>query len=142
MNRRILLFTLLAVFAGTAGADARTPHSPKCCEPISGWAVGIESGAIWAKTEEIVEARSEYAAEYLSHLTWEAVAGLAGIHVRYRTRGVLRMNGRFWILANARDGTLVNLDYLDSTSDAVTPKSRQGGMRAIDPDAGKHPYCA
>lgn len=122
-TRRLASFALIAVYVGTAVAQARNPPSRKCCDPTPAWALGVESGAIWAKTEEIVEARSEYAADYLSYLTWETLTGVAGIHLRYRTRGILRINGRFWYLANARDGTLVNLDYLDSTSDVVTHRS-------------------
>ena len=70
-----------------------------------------------------MEARPEHTADYLSHLTWEAVAGLAGVHLRYRTQGILRTNAKLWYLANVRDGTLTNLDYLDATSDAVTHRS-------------------
>ena len=70
-----------------------------------------------------MEARSGYAADYLSYLTWQSLTGLAGIHLRYRTRGILRINGRFWYMVNARDGTLVNLDYLDATSDIATHRS-------------------
>ena len=83
----------------------------------------MEAGVIRAKTEEIVEARPAYAAEHLSRLNWEAVAGVAGVRVSYRTRGRLRMNAGIWYLAEAGDGTLVNLDYLDATSDAVTHRS-------------------
>ena len=70
-----------------------------------------------------MDARSEYAADYLSHLSWNALVGRAGIHVSHRMRGILRMNGTLWFLADAPGGTLVNLDYLDSTSDAVTHRS-------------------
>ncbi|MDD9989993.1 MAG: omptin family outer membrane protease [Spirochaetaceae bacterium] len=83
----------------------------------------MELGVVWAKTEEIVEARPAHAAEHLSRLTWEAPAGLAGIHLSYRTRGRLRLNGGVRYLAHARDGTLVNLDYLDATTAAVTHRS-------------------
>ena len=124
--RRLAAFTLLAVFAAVAAvtsAEARIPHRPKCCEPTPGWTVGVESGAVRAQTEERVEARPEYAADYLSYLAWEALAGLAGIQITYRTRGILRMNGSLWFLASGRDGTLVNLDYLDSTSAGVTHRS-------------------
>ena len=38
-------------------------------------------------------------------------------------RGILRMNGRLGFLVAAPEGKLVNLDYLDSTSDAVTHRS-------------------
>ncbi len=114
---------MLAVFLGTAGANARSPPSLECCEPTPGWAVGVETGAIWARTEEIVEARPEYTADYLSYLAWEARTLLVGINLRYRTRGFLRINGGLRYLANARDGKLVNLDYLDSTSNAVTHRS-------------------
>ena len=79
-------------------------------------------GAVWARTEEIVEARPEHTADYLSQLTWEALAGLAGVHLR-RTQGILRTNAKLWYLVNVRDGMLTNLDYLDSTSDAVTHRS-------------------
>ena len=113
-------FILLAIFFGTAGVDVMNPLSPRCCEPTPEWSVGLESGASWAKTVEIVEARSEYASDYLSHLSWDALVGRAGIHLSHRTRGILRMNGTLWFLAAASGGTLVNLDYLDSTSDAVT----------------------
>ena len=103
--------------------EALHPLTPSCCDPTPEWSVGLESGAAWAKTKEIVEARSEYAADYLSHLSWDALAGRAGIHLSHRMRGVLRMNGRLGFLAAAPEGTLVNLDYLDSTSDAVTHRS-------------------
>ena len=106
-----------------AGVDVLHPLSPRCCDPTTEWSVGLESGAVWAETEEIVKARSDYAADYLSHLTWDALVGLAGIHLSHRMRGILRINGRLWFLAAAPDGTLVNLDYLDSTSDAVTHRS-------------------
>ena len=33
------------------------------------------------------------------------------------------MNGGVWYLADGGNGTLVNLDYLDATSDAVTHRS-------------------
>ena len=122
-GRRPLSIAFLAVLLVAAGAEARTPPSTKCCDSTPGWAVGVESGAVWVRTEEIVEARPEHTADYLSHLTWEALAGLAGVHLRYRTRGILRTNAKFWYLANVRDGTLANLDYLDSTSDAVTHRS-------------------
>ncbi len=83
----------------------------------------MELGGVWAKTEETVEARPAHASEHLSRLTWEAPAGLAGIHLSYRTPGRLRLNGGVRYLAHARDGTLVNLDYLDATSAAVTHRS-------------------
>ena len=78
---------------------------------------------MWAKTEEIVEARPAHVAELLSHLTWEAPVGVAGIKVSYRTRGRLRVSGGVRYLADAGEGTLVDLDYLDATSDAVTHRS-------------------
>jgi len=83
----------------------------------------VEAGVIRVVTEEIVEARPASAAEHLSRLTWEALAGVAGIDLSYRTPGRLRMNGGVWYLTDARNGTLVNLDYLDATSDAVTHRS-------------------
>ena len=121
--RRLALFTVLAAFIGTAGVEALHTLTPRCCDPTSEWSVGLESGATWAKTAEIVEARSEYAADYLSHLSWDALVGRAGIQLSHRMRGILRMNGRLWFLVAAPEGTLVNLDYLDSTSDAVTHRS-------------------
>ena len=116
-------FPLLAVLLVTAGAQAQTPPLTKCCDSTPGWAVGVESEAVWARTEEIVEARPEHTADYLSHLTWEALAGLAGVHLRYRTQGILRTNAKLWYLVNVRDGVLTNLDCLNSTSDAVTHRS-------------------
>ena len=80
-------------------------------------------GGVWTKAKEIVEARSDYAADYLSHLYWDVPVGHAGIHLSHRLRGILRMNGTLWFLATAPGGTLVNLDYLDSTSDAATHRS-------------------
>ena len=88
-----------------------------------GWAVGVESGVTWVKTDEIVEARPAHAAERLSHLTWKTPAGFAGIRLSYRTLGVLRLNGGVRYLGGAGAGKLVNLDYLDATSDAVTHRS-------------------
>ena len=88
-----------------------------------GWAVGVEFGALWATTEEIVEALPARAAQYVSRLIWEAPAGVTGIHLGYRTQGALRVNVGVWYLAGAGGGTLVNLDYLDATSDAVTHRS-------------------
>ena len=70
-----------------------------------------------------MEARSDYAADYLSHLYWDVPVGHAGIHLSHRLRGILRMNGTLWFLAAAPGGTLLNLDYLDSTSDALTHRS-------------------
>ena len=70
-----------------------------------------------------MEARPAYAADHLSYRTWEARAGVTGIHLSYRTRGILRLNGGIWYLAESGDGELVNLDYLDSTRDAVTHRS-------------------
>ena len=78
---------------------------------------------MWAKTEEIVEALPASAAQDLSRLTWEAPSGVAGVRVSYRTRGRLRMSGGLWYLADAGGGTLVNVDYLDATRDAVTHRS-------------------
>jgi len=120
---RLASLTVLAVVVGTAGVEALYPFSPRCCDRNPEWSVGLESGATWAATREIVDARSEYAADYLSHLSWNALVGRAGIHVSHRMRGILRMNGTLWFLADAPGGTLVNLDYLDSTSDAVTHRS-------------------
>lgn len=108
--------TLLAAFFGTAGANVVIPLS-------SGWSVGLVSGASLSKATEIVEARPEYAADYLSHLSWDVPAGRAGIDLSHRMRGILRINGTLWFLAAAPGGTLVNLDYLDSTSDSVTHRS-------------------
>lgn len=121
MSRERLSIAVLAVLAGMAGADAYP--SPRCCGRTTGWTIGVEAGVIRVVTEEIVEARPASAAEHLSRLTWEALAGVAGIDLSYRTPGRLRMNGGVWYLTDARDGTLVNLDYLDATSDAVTHRS-------------------
>ena len=111
---------MLAVVVGTAGADTRSPPSPRCCEAAPGWAVGVETGAVWAKTEEIVEARPEHAAEHLSYLTWEARAVVAGVDLRYRTPGILRMNGRLWHLGDAGAGKLTNLDYLGGAASVLS----------------------
>ena len=83
-RRQRLSFAVLAVLVGRAGAE--TP-ALRCCDRKPGWTVGVESGVVWAKTEEIVEARPEYAAEHLSRLIWKAPAGVAGIRLSYRTRG-------------------------------------------------------
>ena len=124
MNRRRgLSLILAAVFFGTVVADARCRASPRCCDQPPAWAFGVESGVIFAKTDEMVEARPEYTADYLSNLTWKTRAALAGIHLGYRAGEILRMNGKLWYLTNTWEGTLVNLDYLDSTSDTVTHRS-------------------
>lgn len=81
--------TLLAVLVGTATADTPTPAPLRCCDQTPRWEVGVESGVIWANTEEIVEARPEHAADYLSYLTWQAGAGVVGLHLSYRFRGIL-----------------------------------------------------
>lgn len=73
--------------------------------------------------EEVVEALPAHAAEDLSRLTWETAAGVAGVRVSYRTPRALRINGGVWYLVDAGGGTLVNLDYLDAASAAVTHRS-------------------
>ena len=121
--RGLLAFALLAVFLASTCAYAQNPPSPTCCERNPGWTVWLESGLTWLTTEETVQARPEYAAAHLSALTWQARTGLAGLSLRYDTGSILRINGGFWSLMDAGDGSLVNLDYLDSTSEAVTHRS-------------------
>ena len=122
-NRKPLAFALLAVFLASTCAYAQNPPSPTCCERNPGWTVGLESGLTWLATEEIVEARPEYAAAHLSALTWQARTVVAGLSLRYDTGSILRISGGFWSLVSAGDGSLVNLDYLDSSSEAVTHRS-------------------
>ena len=119
--RRRLCLALLAVLAGTAGADA--PRSSRCCEVTPGWTVGADFGALWVTTDEFVEALPGYAAEHLSRLRWQALAGVAGVRVSYRSGERMRMNGGVWYVEDAGGGELVNLDYLDATSEAVTHRS-------------------
>ncbi len=88
-----------------------------------GWAFGVEAGFAWLGTQEIVEALAADAAEHLSRLSWEAPGGVSGIRLSYRTLGALRLNGGVWYRPAVGGGTLVNLDYLDATSDAVTHRS-------------------
>lgn len=78
---------------------------------------------MWLTTEEIVQARPEYAAAHLSALTWQARTGFAGLSLRYDTGSILRIDGGFWSLMDAGAGSLVNLDWLDSTSEAITHRS-------------------
>ena len=121
-GKRRVTFALLAVLAGAAaGADAPTPRT--CCDATPAWTVGIEAGVAWANTEEIVEARPAHAAQYLRRLSWDALVGVGGIELSYRAPGRLRMTGGVQYLADAGGGVLVNLDYLDATSDAVTHRS-------------------
>ena len=122
-NRKPLAFALLAVFLASTCAYAQNPPSPTCCERNPGWTVGLESGLTWLATEEVVEARPEYAAAHLSALTWQARTVVAGMSLRYDTGSILRISGGFWSLVSAGDGSLVNLDYLDSSSEAVTHRS-------------------
>ena len=117
-----MTFALLAAFASVAaGADARSSRT--CCDATPGWTVGVEAGVAWADTEEIVEARQAHAAQYLSRLRWEALVGVGGIEISYRAPGRLRVRGGIRYLADTGGGMLVNLDYLDATSDAVTHRS-------------------
>ncbi len=120
-RRQGLVIALIAVLVGPAGAEA--PPFSRYGDETPGWAVGVESGVIWAKTEETVEAQPAHAAEHLSRLTWEAPVAVGGVSVSYRTGGGLRMNGGIRCLGDAWDGRLVNLDYLDPARDAVTHRS-------------------
>lgn len=119
-GRQLLALVTFSAVVGTAGAE---PPAPMWRDVAPGWTIGVESAAVWAKTEESVEARPAHAAEHLSYLSWETMARVAGVLVSYRTPGRLRMNGGVRYLADAGDGTLLNFDYLDAASGAVTHRS-------------------
>ena len=121
--RRRSLFALLAVFTGTAVANTTEAAAQRCCNHTPRLLVAVESGAYWAETDELVEARPEYASDLLSHLAWHAHGDVIGISLSYRPQGVLRAHGGMWYLGHTRSGHLVDLDYLDSTSGAVTHRS-------------------
>ena len=114
---------MLAVCVGAAVADERDVPSMRCCSGAPRLLFVAETGAYSANTEELVQARPHHAAEFLSHLAWDAQGGVIGIDLSYRLPGLLRMHGGMWYLAHTRAGRLVNLDYLDATSAAVTHRS-------------------
>ena len=122
--RRGSLVGLLVVLCGGAGVAETSERSS-----VSGWregprlVIGVESGAYSAQTDELVEARPEYAAKLLSHLAWEAGGDFIGINLSYGPAGVFRANGGVWSLMHTRAGHVVDLDYLDATSAEVTHRS-------------------
>ena len=114
---------VLSLFSGTALADAGSSASPSYCDQVHSLVVALDSGVYWVKTEGIVEALPEYAAEHLSDLTWRAGSGFIGLNVSYRPWRIIRINGGLWYLTDTRSGQLINLYYLDSSSDEVTHRS-------------------
>ena len=103
--------------------DAGSAASPSCCDQVPSLVVALDSGVYWVKTEEIVVALPEYAAEHLSDLTWRAGSGFIGLNVSYRPWRILRINGGLCYLTDTRGGQLINLDHLESSSDEVTHRS-------------------
>lgn len=124
VNRaRRSLLALLVLCAGAAVADTTDSPAVHGGKGVPGLLVGVVSGGYWAKTDELVAARPEHAADLLSDLAWEARGDLIGIDLGYWPRGILRVNGGIWHFVHTHAGRLVNLDYLDSTSAAITHRS-------------------
>ena len=95
----------------------------RCWHGASRLLFGVETGAYWAKADELVERRPPHAAKFLSHLAWDSGGDVIGFHLSYPPPGLLRAHAGIWYLAQTQAGRLVNLDYLDPTSAAVTHRS-------------------
>lgn len=119
----LVLALLLTSFTGSLSAESTAPASDGCCGRVPGVAVGLDVGVVWARTDEIVESLPGRPSAYLSHLAWTARPGAAGVSVSFRPWDALRMNGGVRHLIDTRGGQLVNLDYLDSSSDQATHRS-------------------
>ena len=119
----LVLALLLASFTGNLSAESTAPVSDGCCGRVPALSVGLDVGVVWARTDEIVESLPGRASAYLSHLAWTARPGAVGVSASFRSWDVLRMNGGVRLLTDTRGGRLVNLDYLDPSSDRVTHRS-------------------
>lgn len=123
MSRVRWLGIALPLVVGTVFAESSNANRLNCCGDVPRLIVGLDVGSYWIRTEEIVEALPEHAADDLSRLAWSAAGGVVGLSLSYRPRTVFRANGGFWFLTESELGKLVNTDYLDPSSDEVTHRS-------------------